>query len=224
MKKQTGLAEVPVPATIVVEGGAPITCMFRPSQLTIEKRANWAAPQASGEKKGATQKRNVPVVHFGGGEARTFALNLLFDTTDSGSDVRKSHTDNLFKLTEIAQGKEQPPLCKFVWGNLQLFRAYVTSVKVTFKMFLADGTPVRAEASVTFNEFEDENKPAGQNPTSYTEASKTWIVTEGDRLDLIAYHEYGNAAYWRHIAKTNNLMNPTDLQPGQILKLVPLPE
>jgi nucleoid-associated protein YgaU len=49
------------------------------------------------------------------------------------------------------------------------------------------------------------------------------VVREGERLDWIAYQEYGRAAYWRHIAETNDLADPTDIRPGQILQLVPLP-
>ncbi len=49
------------------------------------------------------------------------------------------------------------------------------------------------------------------------------MVHEGQTLDWIAYQEYGDPAYWRHIAETNDLANPKDLRPGQVLKLTPLP-
>ena len=49
------------------------------------------------------------------------------------------------------------------------------------------------------------------------------MVEEGQRLDWIAYQEYGDAARWRYIAESNNLDDPDVLQPGQILKLIPLP-
>ena len=46
---------------------------------------------------------------------------------------------------------------------------------------------------------------------------------EGERLDWIAYQEYGNPRHWRHIADVNDLANPFDLRSGQVLKLTPLP-
>jgi len=88
-------------------------------------------------------------------------------------------------------------------------------------MFKADGTPLRAKVNVTFLRVPE--KPARQNPTSQSEPRKIWVVHEGETLDWIAYEEYGDPAYWRHIADTNDLINPKDLRPGQILKLVPLP-
>jgi len=74
---------------------------------------------------------------------------------------------------------------------------------------------------VTFSETGEQKK--AQNPTTRTEARKIWVVHEGQTLDWIAYQEYGDPAYWRHIAETNNLANPMDLRPGQALKLTPLP-
>jgi nucleoid-associated protein YgaU len=48
-------------------------------------------------------------------------------------------------------------------------------------------------------------------------------VHEGQSLDWIAYQEYGNPSCWRHIAEINDLDDPLNLQPGQVLKIVPLP-
>ena len=87
-------------------------------------------------------------------------------------------------------------------------------------MFKADGTPLRAEVSVTFKQVAEATR--GQNPTTRTESRKVWIVHEGQTLDWIAYQEYGDPALWKHIAATNNLSNPMDLRAGQVLKLVPL--
>jgi nucleoid-associated protein YgaU len=36
-------------------------------------------------------------------------------------------------------------------------------------------------------------------------------------LDYLAYREYGSASRWREIAEANQLENPLDLRPGQIL-------
>jgi nucleoid-associated protein YgaU len=89
-----------------------------------------------------------------------------------------------------------------------------------FTMFKRDGTPVRAEVSITLKQVAE--KPKGQNPTSRSEARKIWVVEEGQRLDWIAYQEYNDASQWRYIAETNNLNSP-DIYPGQVLKLLPLP-
>jgi nucleoid-associated protein YgaU len=210
-----------------------ISCMFRPNQLSFTKTASWSTPMPdeSGGKKDkkkstATQKgQNVPTVEFGGGQAATVTLDLLFDTTSTGADVR-SYTDEIINLTIMQTGSEvkPPPLCRFVWGKIRSFLAYVSSVTVTFKMFLPDGTPVRADVKASLSQYKDDDVFKKQNPTSFSEPRKMWIVTEGERLEWIAYQEYGHPKHWRHIARSNGILNPLDLQPGQVLKLTPLPE
>jgi nucleoid-associated protein YgaU len=96
----------------------------------------------------------------------------------------------------------------------------IVDIAQQFILFKADGTPLRAWVTVTFSETAAKKK--GQNPTTRTEPRKVWVVHEGETLAWIAYQEYGDPNHWRHIAETNNLDNPMDLTPGQVLKLVPL--
>jgi len=204
-----------------------IPCMFRPTEISISKGARWGhGKKGEDEESDATPQRNVPVKRFKGGESAKLKLDLFFDTTDTGKDVR-GITDKLFTLVTIRKDtlKKSPktPYCRFVWGKIISFMSVVTDVDVKYTLFLPDGTPIRAEASVSMEQALDEAKLSSQNPTSLSDARKLWVVTEGETLDWIAYQEYGNPAHWRHIAQTNNLLNPKDLRPGQLLKLTPLP-
>jgi len=73
---------------------------------------------------------------------------------------------------------------------------------------------------VTLQEAEDDTEMAGTNPTSFAELGrKSRQVRPHDSLALIAYEEYGSPTLWRHIAEDNNIDNPLDLQPGQILSV-----
>lgn len=111
-----------------------------------------------------------------------------------------------------------PPWAKFVWGNFS-FVGVVESVDVTYTMFRPDGKPVRATASLKMKEMEDNSMYPPQNPTSRSIARRVWVVQEGQTLDWIAYKEYGNPAEWRRIALKNNLDDPLDIRPGQVLDL-----
>ncbi|OQY24153.1 MAG: hypothetical protein DRJ03_26780 [Chloroflexi bacterium] len=115
-------------------------------------------------------------------------------------------------------GGATPPKCKFVWGSFS-FVAVIPSVSVTFTMFLPSGAPVRATAKVDLIQIEDPFEQPPQNPTSRSVPRKVWVVKAGQRLDWIAYKEFGSAAMWRYIAQTNNLDNPWDLRAGQVLNL-----
>ena len=119
----------------------------------------------------------------------------------------------------IAGSKAAPPKCKFVWGSFS-FIAIVDSVSVTYIMFRSDGTPVRAKANVKMTQVEEESLYPAQNPTSRSAPRKVWVVQEGQRLDWIAYQEYNDSSMWRYLAEINQLDNPRQLRPGQILNLI----
>ncbi|MCJ7622525.1 MAG: LysM peptidoglycan-binding domain-containing protein [Anaerolineaceae bacterium] len=68
-----------------------------------------------------------------------------------------------------------------------------------------------------FEGLDEDGKLASQNPTTRTAARKTHVVQQGDRMDYLAYQEYGQPGLWREIASANDLDDPLDIQPGQIL-------
>lgn len=196
-----------------------VVCHFNPKDFSITRTVKWNEDTNIGD--------DASTLSFAGGESQDLTIPLLFDTTDTGQDVRDSYK----VLLELADAdpdrrnprtrRSEPSSCRFEWGKLLSFTAVITKITQRFLMFKADGTPLRVEVSVTFKQLGRAIRP--QNPTSRSEARKTWVVTEGQRLDWIAYQEYGDPAHWHYIAETNNLANPRDLRPGQVLYLVPLP-
>lgn len=207
------------------KGSLVVECPFNPTQLSFSKSVIFHdQPQPSSDK----QKKDVQ-----GGRGATLSLQLLFDTTLDKSvpeDVREKYIEKLLPLLELSEtyksssgdtGRKRPPLCKVQWGTKTLIeKAFLKDMKVTYTLFTEAGLPIRARADVTFEEAPDEIKK--QNPTSTSEARKTWVVTEGETLDWIAFQEYGDSSYWRYIAESNDLANPLEIRPGQILRIPPL--
>lgn len=204
-----------------------LECLFNPTSINFTKGTKWVEDNIS--------TSNTGLKTFSGGEAARLQIELFFDTTDTGDNVADKYVNKLLKLMNIDKSlpkmpnnEKRPPKVRFDWGKFSSagplkFDAYIPTVNVQFNLFLADGTPLRATCDVSFVEYDDYEKQKPGNPTSVSEARKIWRVTEGETLDWIAYREYGDSAYWRHIAQTNNLSNPRDLRAGQVLKLVPLP-
>jgi hypothetical protein len=203
-----------------------IKCQFNPRELTIEKSVTWhVTGEESGQNGMTVPGRNAPDLDYGGGNPASFTLDLIFDTTQETEsaklDVRR-YTNELFKLTMMGAGDKkngsEPPHVQFLWGEIMLFMAVVEKVSVSFTHFLPNGTPVRARAKVVFLQEDDEDDVAATtNPTTRTEARKTYVVHAGDRLDLIAYQQYGHPAHWRNLAEANQIADPLDIYPGQIL-------
>ena len=197
---------------------AKITCQFNPESLSLSKSNSWAFRTDMGD--------DVPEVTFGGGNSGSMNLELLFDTTESGDDVRKEYVKLLkiavVKPSDNQDGKGEPRQVVVQWGTFISYVAVIESISQTFTYFKEDGTPLRAQLSVRLREVWDDKNLPEQNPTSRTDVRQTWVVEKGQRLDWIAHQVYGNSGAWRHIAESNSLLNPAMLRPGQILKIVPL--
>lgn len=202
-----------------VDNSAEIEFQFNPASIKIVKSVTWKGSNVA--------RRNAPDLKFGGGSPATFDLALTFDTSSNIEyrDVRM-YTNQLLKfvmMTGAVDTRTPPPQVKFEWGKFTLFTAVVEKVTVEYTLFDPDGTPIRASASIELKQQDDRDDYAGStNPTTRTEARKTHIVQQGDRLDLIAYREYGSPGHWRHLAQANGLHDPRDLRPGQIIVLPPL--
>ena len=190
-----------------------LPCRFRPAKITHSASNSWHTTDSP--------ESDVPMATFKGGKGQKMTMDLFFDTTDTGGDVR-AYTDILLSLT-LRDSKGEPPACQFSWGEITSPMSYVETVTINYTLFLPDGTPVRAEVpGIAFVEFEAVKDDALQNPTSRSEAREAWIVREGQRLDWIAFKVYKDASQWRYIALTNGLENPFVLRPGQVLKITPL--
>ncbi len=210
-----------------VDTGSSIKCMYNPEKIQLTRRSKWQSKPIS--------QKDEPENTYAGGGGTTLTVELFFDTTrdlpDLGvqakMDVRSNYIDFLSSLMDIPEGQKsnqdaKPPYCDFKWGgHVYLEKGFLKSLDVTYSLFLPDGTPIRARANLSIEKENDE--VAGQNPTTRSIARKTWVVRGEERLDWIAYQEYGNSAHWRHIAETNDLDNPFELHSGQVLRLVPLP-
>jgi hypothetical protein len=205
------------------KAGQTVQCMFRPKEYTVKKTNKWEP--------GKTKGKDVPSLEFKGGGASSLTMELFFDTYENGKDVRKEYTNKIWelmaidgKLTNRTTLKGRPPMVQFQWGPVISFKAVITDITQKFTMFKADGTPVRATLTVTFQEAEKPGTYPFQNPTTGSKPGyKIRIVKEGDSLDWIAHEEYGNPALWRLIADSNNLENPMKLSPGQTLSITPAP-
>jgi nucleoid-associated protein YgaU len=199
-----------------------ITCTFNPETITFSSGASW--------KKEKIPQETEPSEKYEGGKGATLQINkLLFDAYAASKGKSKANIVSsiqfLHSLLQVPdsskQGKQQPPFCSVEWGQRKYVpKGILENISTTYTLFDTDGTPLRAEVNLTFGIIGD--KVPGQNPTTRTEARRTWVVRGEERLDWIAYQEYGDAAHWRHIAEVNNLDNPFNLQAGQILRLTPL--
>jgi len=204
-----------IEALLGVHKGEKAEVIFNPAEYSLQKGNQFASAPLPG--------LSNPVLSFVNGDADILSMDLFFDTYTNrgGSDVRLE-TKKIARLLDIDPTIHAPPPVRFVWGPLS-FQAVIERLGQRFTMFREDGVPVRATLNVTFREYKTIEEQLSERPTESSDWTKRRVVTQEDRLDLIAAIEYGDSTVWRVIAEANDIDNPRLLQPGQEIRLPPLP-
>lgn len=207
--------EIPVPI--------PLPILFNPEKLSFSRSVSWGGKDDGVSKPKPGPARNVPLAVWKGGGPESLTLKLFLDQSFMPMGIGVY----MFLLKQTLNRPlaffPEPPLVQFIWGLTKSSMSYVSSLDYEYTLFTPGGKPIQAEVTLKLVEQDlGWRNLLPINPTSRSEARKTWRVTEGETLDWIAFQEYGDAAHWRHIAKVNKLLNPLKLHTGQILKITPL--
>lgn len=199
--------------------GHEVVCLFNPHEYTITKTNTFGEDPENSS--------TVPKVYLKKMGPQTLKLKLIFDGYEEGKDIGNEmhkmwelmNPQNSPEYAEYQDKKVPPPYVKFVWGPFK-FVAVIKTMSQKFLLFKANGTPVRAEATVTMTQYRDNYKYEPQNPTSGGGAvERVWRVKQGERLDLIAAKVYKDATQWPAIASYNDIDNPHLLRSGMVLNI-----
>ena len=149
--------------------GGTFHVQFNPKEMSLDESASWKESEEFTIEK--------PLVEFERGKASSLSMELIFDTTDTGEDVRDKWTKKLAGFVSVNQANTggmsaseqnkhpngRPPRCTFKWGNFT-FPAVVESVKTSFIMFGSDGNPLRAKVSIKLKERNEDLQLTGSGP------------------------------------------------------------
>jgi len=209
MIKETKKAKI-----VILEGtnkGKTINLQFNPSEYTLERISKF-------DKKFLITRENFKT-QYKGGEESDLTLEFLFDTTETGKDVR-SEIEPLMLLVTKDPELHAPPPCAFIWGSF-VFKGVVSKLSKKFTFFFEDGTPARVRVTITFIPFKTLEEIESEERTHSADLTKKRILKEGDNLWLLAYREYGDPSFWRLIAKANEIDDPRRVEIGKELILPP---
>ncbi len=82
-----------------------------------------------------------------------FVVTMKFDSYEDGTDVT-SMTRKVLDMLDPSAGMK-PMGCLFQWGKV-VYKGVVKSIKEDYTLFLADGTPVRSELTLTLQPWPGE--------------------------------------------------------------------
>ena len=192
--------------------GVPV--MFNPPEYQLTRSAEYADVGIPG--------LGSSPVQFIRGRSQTLDTTLLFDTTDTGVDVR-AYTGLVVGLTALNPHTHAPPRLLFLWGSLA-FPCVLVHVTQRFTQFDPVGLPLRAELSVTLQGNDALETLLASIPLESADKTKMRVVRAGETLPSIAAEEYGDGGRWRPIAQASGVDNALRLHPGQVLTIPVLPE
>jgi Contractile injection system tube protein len=156
-----------------------------------------------------------PTVEFTGTVGRKLTLQLHFDTTHLGIDVRISIWP-ILALLEKDSRTGMPPRLLFTWGSFQ-FCCVLESAGQDYTRFLPAGIPVRADVSLTLAEIAY-SVPRSQAVLALA-ATVPVPVLQGENMSQLATRLVGDPHNWRALATANNIDNPRKLAVKLSLKL-----
>jgi Contractile injection system tube protein len=197
-----------------------LTFSYNPSEMTTSKSATWNRPTTN-----AADDATEP--QFAGVQPQAVQMEIFFDAYedlfgDVSDDVKTLFEWTKPTSTSAKKRQHNPPILSFEWGSNKVladFRGYLETVSAKYTMFRADGTPIRATASITLKEI-PVDKPR-QNPTSGSlNSRRSHVLRDGDSLQSVAYREYGYPAMWRSLAVFNGIDDPLRLIAGSSI-LIP---
>jgi hypothetical protein len=196
------------------KGTAPIEVKFNPTEYSISRNMNYAEVQVPGLK--------TPLLQFVRGESQTLSLELFLDTSDRTTQIGvEKDLAALQALITIDADLHAPPVIQFTWGA-QAFQGVVTSYTEKFVLFDPNGLALRARVTLQLKSYTPAKIQIAELNKQSPDRTKTRVVREGERIDLIAADEYGDASLWQAIARANGLARPRILVPGTLLVIPPL--
>ncbi len=186
-----------------------ILLQFNPSHYSLQDSNEFSEKKLMGLK---------GVVHqFTGSKKSDLVLELMFDSTSLGKDVREL-LKPLDMVINIDSELHAPPPCRFIWGGFS-FDGIVSGLKKDFTYFYHDGIPARAKITLTLKPYQLIKQMSAKLDLHSSDISKERILKEGDSLFLLGYREYKSASAWRLIAEANGIDNPLKVESGTSLLL-----
>lgn len=193
--------------------------LINPETYTLDYKLEISKVQAPG-KDGVQLKYNYT-------PPKEMSFEFLFDNTGIiDGKPRESIVEDIEKLKKVLidyKGEaHEPPHCKLVWGEKSVFKGRAIELSIQYKLFNADGTPIRAIAKVKFLESIEEKKNEALKDKKSADLTHVKTVKAGDTLPLLCYQIYQDPRYYLQVAQANQLDNFRSLPIGLKLFFPPL--
>jgi hypothetical protein len=187
-----------------------------PNELTLSYEIEYDAAQGAGT---TGSRMNFKAMKPGD-------LSLTFFLDGTGANGRaievQEHVEKFQTVTGYNGKIHRPNYLKVVWGTLQVKRCVLKSASIAYKMFKADGVPLRAVITATFTDNSDDQTRVALAQDESADLTHVRLVKSGDTLPGLCTAIYGDPLRYLQVARANRLDDFRHLEPGTRIVFPPL--
>ena len=153
-------------------------------------------------------------------------LSLTFFIDGTGANGRPADVQKIVRQFQEVTGYNgsihRPNYLKIAWGTLTIKRCVLKSASIAYKMFKANGVPLRAVISATFTDNSDDKTRVAMAEDESPDLTHVRVVNAGDNLPSLCNQIYGDPGYYVKVAEFNGLHDFRNLTPGTRILFPPL--
>jgi hypothetical protein len=143
------------------------------------------------------------------------------DSTFKDKPVEEQLREFLKCVYDIDSALHRPRFLIVFWGSEIDFRCVLSNLDLNYSLFEPDGKPLRVKITATFLKHKSREEQLAEAKLSSPDLTHFRKVTQGDRLDLMAYNIYDDSKYFLQAGKVNGLTSIRNVKPGTDLYFPP---
>lgn len=187
-----------------------------PNEITLAYEMEYDSAQGSGTTGSRMDFKKV--------KPGDLSLAFFLDGTGANGvkiDVQEQ-VDKFQTVTGYNGDIHRPNYLQVAWGTLQVKRCVLKSASIAYKLFKADGTPLRATISATFvDAVEDQTRVALAQDAS-PDLTHVRVLRAGESLAALCGQIYGRPELYAKVARANGLDGLRHLPAGTRVRFPPL--
>ncbi|WP_161887916.1 CIS tube protein [Pontibacter russatus] len=135
--------------------------------------------------------------------------------------VKEQLQEFLRCVYDMDKNIHRPRFLIVFWGSEIDFRCVLSNLDINYTLFEPDGNPLRVKINATFLKHKSREEQLAEAKLSSPDLTHYRKVSQGDRLDLMAYRIYNDSNYFLQVAKANALSHIRNIVPGTELYFPP---
>jgi hypothetical protein len=187
-----------------------------PNEITVAYEMEYDSAQGSGTTGSRMDFKKV----------KPGDMSLAFFLDGTGANGVKIDVQTQVEKFQTVTGYNgdihRPNYLKIAWGTIQIKRCVLKSASIAYKLFKADGTPLRATISATFVDAVEDQTRVALAQDSSPDLTHVRVLRAGETLAGLCQQIYGDPALYLKVARANQFDSVRRLPAGTRVRFPPL--